>query len=151
VRWDAAKVDFSAGTCGGQQLNMVFIAFNGPQQDLMCTLDQPLMLTDGKLTTASRLMPGQALLGKDNQPAVVERVSMGLYNGGIHDIATNRAWDKTPEGHLLLANGLVVGDYYLQLYFDDLKPQYKQDGYAAFPRIGTKAYKAKLSSRAMKL
>jgi hypothetical protein len=142
IDWDTALVNFSSGTGStGHQPMMVYISMTGKVlHEVICTMDQVFLLADGKFTTAGKLRPGQKLVDKDGNPVNVDLVSIGSYDGGVHHISTDRPWHQTPDGHLLLAGGVVAGDYTLQLYFEQLPDDMKEDGLAALPMLGTAAY-----------
>jgi len=144
LEWSNANVSFSAGTSAkGHQPVMVYLSMAGNEtHDLVCNLDQPFMLANGKYARASKLRPGQQLMDKDGNPVTIEVISVGMYDGGVHHISTETPWNKNPDGHLLLAAGVVAGDYTMQLYFDQL-PESLRDAQAdALPVIGTPEYEA---------
>lgn len=145
LKWDEKKVIFSQGTNAlGHQPMMVYIVFGDKgTEDLICSTDQPFLLANGKYTTGGKLRPGQNLVGHDGQPIIIDMVSLGQYDGGVHHIATNVPWHKNPDGHLLLAAGVVVGDYTMQTFFPDLPNSIKEDGYDSLPLAGTKEYETK--------
>lgn len=144
MNWANAEVNFSQGSGStGLQPMMVYILMAGKNtHELICSLDQPFLLADGKYTQAGKLRPGQQLVDKDGDPVTVELVSIGAYVGGVHHISTSKPWHKTPDGHLLLAGGVVAGDYTMQIYFDQLPDGLKEDNYAAKPKLGTSEYEA---------
>lgn len=142
MNWVNTEVNFSQGTGStGHQPMMVYISMTGKNtHELICSMDQPFLLADGKYTTAGKLRPGQQLVDKDGNPVTVELVSIGAYEGGVHHIATDKPWLKIPDGHLLLAGGVVAGDFTMQLYFDQLPDEMKEDNFAAKPKLGTSEY-----------
>ncbi|SDA19773.1 hypothetical protein SAMN05216315_11239 [Nitrosospira sp. Nsp18] len=142
INWAEAVVNFSAGTGSkGHQPMMVYISLTGKTpHELICSTDQVFLLADGKYTRAEKLRPGQQLVDKDGDPVSLDLISIGSYDGGVHHISTDQAWHKKPDGHLLLAGGVVAGDYTLQLYFDQLPAEMKEDGYEAKPTLGTPGY-----------
>lgn len=142
VEWSRTGVSFSSGTSAhGHQPLMVYLSLRGKdRQELLCNMDQPFLLADGKFTKAGKLHPGQQLVDKDGNPLTVELISIGAYNGGVHHISTEAPWSNDPSGHLLLAGGVVAGDYTLQLHFDHLPAWMKEPQYDAKPLIGTPAY-----------
>lgn len=142
LSWSEAKVRFSQGTgSGGHQPMMVYVTF-GPDsnQELICNTDQPFLLADGKYTTGGKLRPGQKLVGGDGQPLEVQLVSIGSYEGGVHHLATDSPWTGSPDGHLLLAGGVVAGDWAMQMQFAALPASMKEDSYDALPVMGTQDY-----------
>jgi hypothetical protein len=139
VTWGESKVHFSQGTEGGEEPAMVYVVY-GEALRLILTSDQVLMLADGSLTTAGRLIPGQSLRGADGESLEVKLVSLGGYSGGVHHIATQLSWDGSPDGHLIAANGVVAGDYTLQMHFPSVSESLKAGGWESLPEVGTPAY-----------
>ncbi|MCV9930775.1 hypothetical protein OIU80_00640 [Flavobacterium sp. LS1R47] len=117
-----AKVSFSVDTeSQSQSKKMVHLLV--PSNDIpyfICDTNLPFLLPNGKYTRADKLIPGQKIVDKNGKPLLIEDLSIKNYNGGLHHISTNVRWNNTPNGHLLLANGIVVGDFTLQVYFDQI-------------------------------
>lgn len=148
VRWSEQEVGFSAGTGNnGKQAAMVYLVYgiNGAERELVCTMDQPLMLADGKLTTAGKLRPGQQLLDKDCKPVIVRLASVGSYEGGVHHIATKVPWTGSVDNHLILAGGVIAGDFALQAHFGTLPAAAKEPAHDSLPLMGTHDYDNKLA------
>lgn len=139
VEWAPATVAFSQGTEEGRQAAMVFIVY-GEGDELITTAEQPLMLADGKLTTAARLAPGQELMGVDGDALPVQLVSIGGYQGGVHHISTDTKWVGSVDDHLIQANGVVAGDFTLQVHFPEVEGDQLTADWEALPEIGTAAY-----------
>ena len=94
-----------------------------PSNDIpyfICDTNLPFLLSNGKYTKADKLIPGQKIVGKYGNPLLIEGVSIVNYDSELHHISTNVKWNNSPNGHLLLANGIVVGDFILQVYFDQI-------------------------------
>ena len=142
TKWSNATVRFSAGTGdNGQQPVMVYIVFGkGGGQELICNMDQPFLLSDGKFTTGGKLRPGQSLVDRDGKPLPIQMVSIGGYQGGVHHIATDVSWTGSPDGHLLIAGGVVAGDFTLQNYFSSLPASMKEPDHETLPLLGTAEY-----------
>lgn len=142
LNWAESKVGFSQGTgAGGDQPVMVYLTYGADNnQGLICNMDQPFLLADGKYTTAGRLRPGQQLVDHDGQPQEIALISVGSYHGGVHHIATTTPWTNSPDGHLLLAGGVVAGDWAMQMNFPNLPDSVKEDNYNQMPYVGTKEY-----------
>lgn len=152
IVWSSGIVDFSQGSGDtGQQPLMVYIALGADgNQDFICTMDQPLMLADGKMTIASKLRPGQQLKGRDGQPVEVRLVSLGSYTGPVHHIGIGTPWKGSVDQHLICAAGLVVGDWDLQTNFDDLPDSLKEADFAALPLLGTADYEKRYGASLQK-
>lgn len=129
LKWSEAKVNFSQGTgVGGQQPTVISVTFGADgNQKLFCSADQPFLLSNGKLATGGNLRPGQQLVDRDGQPQEIKQVCIEAYEGGFHYIATDEPWTGSPDGHLLLAGGVVIGDYTLQLHFGSLPDSMKEE------------------------
>ena len=116
MAYAAADVVFSTGTGVEREPSMVYLALE-ELGSLIATRDQVFMLADGTLTTAAHLVPGHNLMGEGGGPVLIERVSDGSFNGAVHHIvATNTAFDGTSDGHLVLAQGVIVGDYLMEIH-----------------------------------
>jgi hypothetical protein len=124
LNWSTGKVVFSAGTgAGSSQPAMVYIHF-GEKGSLIVSPDQLFRIPNGKYKRAARLVPGtDSLVAKDGSPAAICQVAIGHYTGGVHHISNDAEFAGTPDGHLLLAEGVVIGDFTLQIN------QYKQTRY----------------------
>jgi len=112
--WSTQTVEFSTGTAPGSQNNMVSVVC-ADQEAIIATLDQPFLVTGNKLKRAAQLIPGEMLVSQTGAPVEVVQVSIGRFDGGIWEIATSRIPTRDPNNHLIAANGLVVGDYALQV------------------------------------
>jgi hypothetical protein len=140
--WKPRRLTFSSGTAKGTQPGMVYIAY-GDNKDLILSPDHVLMLSDGKLTTAMKLIPGAFLMGANGEPVPIYTVSLGAYRGGVHHIATDSEFNGSVDGHLINSNGIVSGDYTLQLYFNSLGDEHKAKDYTHLATIGTNDYTKK--------
>jgi hypothetical protein len=145
--WKSISLAFSQGVPDETDQVTVYLAY-GPAEDtrdLICSSDQPLMLADGKLTRANRLVRGDQLMQVDGTPAEVQTIGIGSYTGGVHHIGTAMPIEHEGEyvlldGHLIGAGGLVAGDYYLQLYFPAIDPGNKAEGHEERPELGSPEY-----------
>lgn len=118
-----AKVIFSDGMQG--QSKALYITF-GEYKEIICTLDQPFLLRNGKYARGSQLRPGTELVDGQGNPVVVNIISMGTYQGMINNIAVGDFNFTSPNGHLLLAQGIIIGDFAFQLSFDSLPDNLKE-------------------------
>jgi len=140
--WARSSVVFSAGKGpGSQQPAMVYVHF-GDMGGLVVTPDQLLMLAGGKLIRADRLVPGSdSLAGAEGGAFPVEMVSIGMYVGGIHDIATGAMqWNGGLDGHLLNCMGVIGGNYVLQIFQGDPRMAPYLADLSDRPTIGTAEY-----------
>jgi hypothetical protein len=116
-----AKISFTANTSSSQSGAVVGIAIENLNiPNFVCSSHLPFLLSNGKYIRAHKLIPGQEIVNKDGEFLKIENLVIANQKIDIHHISTNSIWNNTPNGHLLLANGIVVGDYILELYLDQL-------------------------------
>lgn len=121
-----AKVSISAGTGPFGNFPMMIYIQTTDYKEIICDGAQLFLLINGKYIQAGRLIPGEhKLVDKDGNPVGIEMVQAGSYHGGIHDISTD-VQGHNPDGHLLLAQGVIMGDFTLQVYFDYLPEDLKE-------------------------
>lgn len=144
LSWHPIQVDFSSGAGGttNRQPDMVYIVYGKGEarHELIVTRDQVFMLSDGSLTTAERLTLDDQLIDKDGAAVPIHRIAIGSYVGGVHHIGLKGDFDGNIDNHLLLAGGVVAGDYDLQLSFSTVDAANKCPRHDQRCRIGTDAY-----------
>jgi hypothetical protein len=138
--WAPDDVQYSNGT-GPNSSNplMIYVHF-GDNKSLIASADQLFMLADGKLQRADKLRPGKdQLMSVDCHPVDIHQLRAGSFKGGIHHIATEIVdadkFDGNLDNHLLNSNGVISGDYLLQLYQN--LPVMKQHMETSAPKVGT--------------
>ena len=143
VSFSAAAPPASAGTAPAPL--MIHVEF-GDGQTLIASPAQLFLLPGGKLKRADQLVPGgDSLVDRAGAALPIHRLATGYYQGAIQHFATEGGtpsdWDGRLDGHLVELNGVVAGDYILQLLdgSDKMKPHLAD---AAAPSVGTDAYKA---------
>ncbi|WP_165969377.1 polymorphic toxin-type HINT domain-containing protein [Actinomadura sp. KC06] len=141
LSWKPAEVTFSGGAEGGTSQNMVYLGYGrtGPDQDLICSTDQVLMVDGGKLVRAGQLHHGDQLVDKDGNPVTIHTIAIGAYTGGVHHIGTATVDDLAAE-HLVIVGGVVGGDYYMQLNYDSLPNGYRVDDAEERPQLWSADY-----------
>jgi hypothetical protein len=144
--WDQLPIQFSAGTGPNSVTDMIQIRFAGPEQELgetiIATRNQLFMVQGNKLKRASRLVPQlDALMRPDGSTVEVIDLTTGQFKGGVHAISTSVLQAREWAGHLMVYNGIVGGDYALQVTDLELaNPELLVDGHADLPEFGTRAY-----------
>ncbi|HMJ33146.1 MAG TPA: hypothetical protein VK501_04440 [Baekduia sp.] len=143
--WAEVPVAFSAGTGKTAGVNsLIRIRYGSAEQpeSVYANRDQLFMLADHKLKRTVKLVPGvDELVRPDGSTVPVLDMAAGRYRKGVHHISTTTDPGKGVAGHLLVANGLVGGDYALQLQDLELDaPDVLVDGHAELPDFGTAAY-----------
>lgn len=139
LTWDPMGIEFAMGAENSHEPAMVYMAY-GKEQFIVCSTDQVFMLSNGKLTTAVKLRPDLELIDKDGNPVPVHTVSIGHFSGGIYHIGTTMSFNGTADRHLMLAQGIVAGDYTLQLHFHELDSSFKVDNHDDLPSLGSPEY-----------
>jgi len=139
-KWSHTKVAFSDGVAHSLVGTPVIVVYYG-EQSMIVTVDQLFMMPNGKLKRADRLVPGtDSLVGANGEAIPLLKVAMGEYKGGIHHIATTMDFDGSIDNHLLNANGVIIGDYLLQLHQNELKEDAEVVMHSQLPIFGTQEY-----------
>jgi hypothetical protein len=142
--WEQLPVAFSSGTGPESSSSMIRVRFGdeAKPESVIATREQLFLLPGKKLKRTSRLVPGEdSLLRPDGSLAPVLDLTAGVFKTGVHQLATSTMTTTNMDGHLLIANGVVGGDYALQITdLDAAAPQLMVAGHADLPEFGTKAY-----------
>lgn len=140
IEWKPAAVGFSQGLEGGAPQAMVHIVYGGGRK-MVTSADQPLMLAEGSLTTASRLVPGRdRLMGADGEPLELRYAALGERDDIACYLATDRSWSGSTDDHLIQADGVVAGDFALQLHFAEVPAEQLVPDWSSLPEMGTPEY-----------
>ncbi len=139
LSWKTHKLKFSGGTppLPKNQAHYplaVFIHFE-EESSLICTPDQLFLLASGKLKAAGKLSIEDELVNQDGKAIPINSVKLAEYSGGWHHVATTLDFNGSVDGHLLCSNGVVTGDYTLQVHQEELGDML-EDG----PSIGSDEY-----------
>jgi hypothetical protein len=140
LTWDKATVVYSMGSgpmaSGEHAVNDVVLISYGKGQEIICTPDQIFLLSNGKLKYAQQLnLIDNTLTAPDGSPLKINSITRMKYKGGIHHISTNSKPTKNANGNLLNSNGVVTGDYSLQISASGLG-----DLLETGPHIGSEEY-----------
>lgn len=124
--WKAHSVKYSYGT-GPEYAHPAIIRVSfgeGESQcDIAVTDDHLFLVTGGSLgggvlKRAKHLVPGADMLVDPRGNEIpIRSITFATLRGGVHHIATGTNLDDTWEGHLIVTNGVVSGDYLLQLAY----------------------------------
>ncbi|MCX6355820.1 MAG: hypothetical protein NTZ78_13090 [Candidatus Aureabacteria bacterium] len=125
--WKARAIKYSYGTGPGiAQSSAIRISFGSGKSggSITVTDDNIFLLSDSLhggyiLKRALSLIPGaDKLVNSQGQEIPIRSITFTNFKGGFHQIATgadlNDKVDNSWEGHLILTNGIVSGDYLLQ-------------------------------------
>jgi len=115
LEWETKTVRFSS-SAGHERTSRLVLVYYG-EQELIVTFDHVFMLGDKSLKTAQKLIPGDELMTPDGSSVPIKSISVGVFKGAVCNIATN---SNTPtadlSGCFIVANGVVCGDYNLQMH-----------------------------------
>jgi hypothetical protein len=149
--WTPQEVQFSSGSprnATGTGSLMFYIEY-GAGESLVASPNQLfLMAGSSKLKRAEQLAPGvDHLVDRNGEAVPIARIHSGMYVGAIHHIATDvptyEQFTGSIDNHLIIANGIISGDYVLQLYQDTEKMKQNLLLGEEHPVAGTVAYQAK--------
>ena len=144
VTWQPSVVSFSDGTSPGAPSQMIVIQY-GAEGEIIATTDQLFLLSDGKLKAANRLTPLDQLVGEDGNPIGIESIRLAEYTGGIHHIGLGEVPPDTTvpiNGHLMSAEGLISGDFWLQITHapENAHSSLLVENHSSLPMIGSPDY-----------
>jgi len=119
---------------------MIFIGF-GEGRQIIATPDNLFLMSNGKLKRADRLVPSKdQILTAEGSSLGVTAVVSGQWTKGLHHIATGLEFTGSLDGHLINANGIVTGDYCLQINQHELVKMRLMDDPALVPALGSSEY-----------
>ncbi|PWR21988.1 Hint domain-containing protein [Zavarzinia compransoris] len=146
VTWKPRLVGYSDGTSPSSQPQTMVMIQYGEDGELIATPDQLMLMPDGRLKDAKRLVPGDLMVDDDGRPVAVNSVHLGEYSGGIQHLGLGPVPEDTNvpvSGNLFSANGIIVGDFWLQVTHG-AEPESEGKtlvaGHSALPMIGSEAY-----------
>ncbi len=115
ISWVQKPVLFSSGTGPGGKNQFIKVGFGDWAADpkyILVSSAQPFLMPDKSLKQAQKLVPGKDLLVmEDGRSCPIFSLEAGIFNKGIHHVATSLQPAQHLNGHLMLANGVVIGDY----------------------------------------
>lgn len=119
LKWEKRTVQLAANSLNIPRNTTSMLISYGNKQ-LAVPLDQLLLLSNGELTRASKLSLTNTLSDANGNPITIELFQIGNFPHMCSNIATSlRLEDANLSGHLFVLNGVVCGDYTLQLFYKD--------------------------------
>lgn len=138
--WISRPVTFSDGMAPADNQSAVLLQY-GEQGEVVVTPDQPMLMADGTLKTADRIVKDEYLVDYLGEPVLVTAVMLGKYSGGFHSLSAQKFENQEEPGWFLEANGVIAGDHMvLAMQDDDLIASMFADGHDELPKIGTDEY-----------
>jgi hypothetical protein len=119
LAWTPTVVTQASFATPGLTEHAIYIQYllNGEEKGLIVTRDQPLLLANRSLIVADQLQLDDQLIDRDGTPVQVTDVHWGSYSGNFYEFATKmEPPDAELDDHLVLINGIVSGDFAIQVY-----------------------------------
>lgn len=121
--------------------NRIFAILSTDPNYLLVPRVQPLLMQDGSLKQAEKLVPGKDfLVDKDGNHVPILSLEEITQEKGVHHVATSTDAATSLDGHLLQTNGIVTGDYATLIAMttpgNPLEDKYRTD-----PAFGSEAYR----------
>ncbi len=124
LTWNEAEVEFSGGVqpseSAGKEVIHVRFDDEGTEKSAVVTPDHVFFAHSRagegyEVIRAMRLVPGDRLVTPDGGEARVLATELGGWFKGLHHIATSRSPAEDLERHLLISDGIVSGDWAVQI------------------------------------
>lgn len=145
------NVAFSDGTSPASvQPEMAYMSFQigTEERTVTATLNHTFLRADRKLIQAQMLRPGCQVLLADGTLTQVTKLEINSYTGGVWNISTSIGKPKDLNGHLLDTDGILSGDFAVQLFYDELAAQGLAVPRGNEPAVTTRAHDAMIEAQA---
>jgi hypothetical protein len=139
--WEAKNVVYNDGSSKiSKYLSVILVTYSNTA--LAVSADHIFRLHNGSLITAERLSPQHQLTSANGEAVTIRSVHVGEYAAGFRHIEIQRVLQNPDWSQcFLLTNGIVSGDYSLQLFFrDGILGKDLVDGFNELPVIGSGKY-----------
>lgn len=114
ISWSEKAVEMIENGSVPRPVMIYHLLLDG-NQEIVCSANQPFLLTDGKYVKAEKLKLSDQLVSYEGEHLSLKMISLGSYEGKLYDLAADSHWTGNPDGHLLLTNGVIAGDYMMQM------------------------------------
>ncbi|MGL5997492.1 MAG: hypothetical protein ACRC1I_13420 [Pseudomonas proteolytica] len=140
LNWISRSVTFSDGMAPRADQSAVLLQY-GDQGEMTVTLDQPMLMADGRFKSADRLTVNDNLVDREGKPVKLHAVVLGKFTTGFHALTTQNFSEHDTALWCLEANGVVAGDHLVMAMQDDERVKARfVEGHDDLPRIGSVAY-----------
>ncbi|WP_174843488.1 hypothetical protein [Thalassococcus sp. S3] len=112
-------VESIVGTAVAETENTIYLKYilDGVEIERVVTMDHPFLLADGNLVGAGVLQLKDRLVDDNGNEVEIKEVRWGTYVGQFFEFATSLEKPNADlEGHLVLTDGVVTGDYAVSVY-----------------------------------
>ena len=104
-----------------ETLNTLYVTYslNGKSITLVVTASHPFLLygTPPRIVGAGKLQPQDLLVDRNGKAVSIDKIDWGSYNSSFWEIATvMEVPDANLSGHLVVAGGVVTGDFAVETY-----------------------------------
>jgi hypothetical protein len=114
--WETRPVAWSGGVAAAGRMVRVVFGDESDRRELVVDRAHLFLTPERTLKGACELVAGEdALVAADGSPRDVVVVQDGIEGQELHHVATSTTATTSPEGHLVLMNGVVCGDWALQV------------------------------------
>ncbi|WP_430444184.1 MAG: Ig-like domain-containing protein [Pseudomonas piscis] len=144
-------VAFSNGTTvTSVQPEMAYVSFLVGKDEITVTvtMNHTFLGADRKLIQAQMLRPGYQVMLANGTPTEVTRLEVKSYTGGVWNISTSIGQPTNLDGHLIDTDGILSGDFSVQLFYDELADQGLAVQRGTEPAVTTRAHDAVVNSHA---
>jgi hypothetical protein len=116
--WSSMDLVYSSGipVTGENGLTIVF----DNKQSLTVTTDHVFMRMNGKLMRAAYAFKGLKLMDANGKAVTVTAISKQTMDASVYNISALSTFDGSYDNHLVCSNGIISGDYTLQINFGNL-------------------------------
>lgn len=120
LKW-SDKPAFYSRASNDKNIPAIFLDYkiDGQSQQLIVSPHHLFLMPDKSFKAANQLKPSDKLLSQTGEEIAILSINTAPFTGGMHNIATAPPGepDDNPDGHLIVANGVVCADYALQLHY----------------------------------
>ncbi|WP_175917249.1 Ig-like domain-containing protein [Burkholderia pyrrocinia] len=138
------SVAFSDGTTATSvqpEMAYVTVKIGTDEHTVTVTLNHTFLHADTrKLIQAQMLSVGTGLLLADGTTTAVTKLEIKSYTGGVWNIATSIGKPDNLDGHLIDTDGILSGDFAVQIFYDDLVKQGLATAPGVYPAVTTRGH-----------
>jgi hypothetical protein len=139
TRWSERPVAFSSGIGSDPAHPVIAVEFGeaADRRIVFAARNQLFLMPGGVLKRAARLAAGRdVLMREDGTTVAVAAVTEIPAPGGLHHVATSKEPATELAGHLIIIDGIVCGDYALQVSdLESVRPELMAQGREGPPHV----------------
>ncbi len=116
--WSSMDLVFTSGIPVTNE-NAIVMTFDN-NQTLTVTSDHVFLRMNSKVIRAEYAFVGMKIMGAEGNPVTIKSISRQTMDASVYNIAAVSTFDGSIDNHLVCSNGIISGDYTLQINFDTL-------------------------------